>query len=160
MVTAHDMRHRVETNINDIFRGYSPTNEAYDVAHGNIYRNFLRDADTIATQYIHMYGEHELPDAAIDDLANEVDSALVEIVSYPHDYAALTSNPVDAERHLANNRDEVIEAYEALGGTLGGSDAASDPVSAVDAWNKVCAEKVAQHWESKVNWLYDSLTDL
>lgn len=160
MVTAHDLRHRVEAKIDDIYRDYSPTNEALDVAHGNIYRDILRDAVNIVTQYSRMYGEHELPDAAIDDLANEVDSALVEITSYPHDYAAHTSNPVDVKRHLVDNHDEVSEAYEALGGNLGGSDAASDPVSAVDAWNKVCAEKVAQHWESKINWLYDSLTDL
>lgn len=156
MATAHDLSNLVEANINDIYRDYNPTIEAYDVAHGNIYRNILRDAVNIATQFIHMYGERELPDAAISDIASDVESALVDIVSHPHDFAALTINLVDAERHLADNHDEVSEAYEARGG----SDAASDPVSAVDAWNKACAEKVAQYWETKTDWLYDSLTDL
>ena len=156
MATAHDLSHLVETNIYDIYRGYNPTSEAHDVAHGNIYRNILRDAVNTATQFIHKYGERELTSVVIDVLAGEVESALLEIIARPHDHAAHTSNLVDAERHLANHRDEVSEAYKARGG----GDAASDPVSAVDAWNKECAEEVTQYWDSKIDWFYNSLIDL
>lgn len=156
MATAHDLSNLAEANINDIYLDYDPTIEAYDVAHGNFYRNIRRKAADITKQFIHMYGERELPDAAINDLANEVASALEDIVSRPHDYAVHTSNLVDAERHLANNRDEISETYK----EHGGSDAASDPVLAVDVWNKACAEKVAQYWETEIDWLCDSLTDI
>ena len=156
MATAHDLSNLVEANIIAIYQDYDPTSEAHDVAHGNIYRTFLRKAADITTQHIYMYGEYELPDADIDDLAGEVDSVLRKIISRPHKYAAHTSNLVDAERKLADNYDEVSEAYKARGG----GDAASDPVSAVDAWNKECAEEVTQYWDSKIDWFYNSLIDL
>lgn len=156
MVTAHDLRNLVEANINDICRDYNPTNESLDAAHGNIYRDIRRKAANIATQFIHMYGERELPDAAINDLANEVASALEDIVSRPHDYAAHTECRAVAERKLADNYDEISETYK----EHGGSDAASDPMLAVDVWNKACAEKVAQYWETEIDWLCDSLTDI
>ena len=156
MATAHDLSNLVEANIIAIYQDYDPTSEAHDVAHGNIYRKFLHNSADITKQYIHMYGEYEMPVAAIDDLAGEVDSVLRKIISRPHRYAAHTSNLVDAERHLANHRDEVSEAYKARGG----GDAASDPVSAVDAWNKECAEEVTQYWDSKIDWFYNSLIDL
>ena len=154
MVTAHDLHHRVETNINDIYRDYSPTHEAHYVAHDNIHRSVIHATDAVVTEYIHMYGEHEMPDAAVDDLANDIDTALVEIVSESREYAAITRNPVDAAGFLENNRDEVVAAYEVHG------DGDDSPIAAVNAWNLACAEKVAQHWESKINWLYDSLTAL
>lgn len=156
MVTAHDLSHLAEANINDIYLDYDPTIEAYDVAHGKIYRNIRRKTADITKQFIHKYGERELTGVVIDGLAGEVESTLLEIIARPHDYAAHTSNLVDAERHLANNRDEISETYK----EHGGSDAASDPVLAVDVWNKVCAEEVAQYWKTKAGWLYDSLTDL
>ena len=156
MATAHDLSNLVEANIIAIYQDYDPTSEAHDVAHGNIYRNILRDAVNTATQFIHKYGERELTSVVIDVLAGEVESALLEIIARPHDHAAHTSNLVDAERHLANNRDEISETYK----EHGGSDAASDPVLAVDVWNKACAEEVAQYWKTKVGWLYESLTDL
>lgn len=156
MATAHDLRHRVEANINDIYRDYSPTNEALDVAHGNIYRDILRDAVNATIDYIRLYGEHELPGAAISDIASDVESALEDIVSCPHEYAAQTEYRAVAERKLADNYGEISETYK----EHGGSDAASDPMLAVDVWNKACAEKVAQYWETEIDWLCDSLTDL
>ena len=156
MATAHDLSNLVEANIIAIYQDYDPTSEAHDVAHGNIYRDIRRDAVNTATQFIHKYGERELTGVVIDGLAGEVESILLEIIARPHDHAAHTSNLVDAERHLANNRDEISETYK----EHGGSDAASDPVLAVDVWNKACAEKVAQYWETKAGWLYDSLTEL
>lgn len=156
MATAYDLSHLAEANINDIYRDYNPTIEAYDDAHGNFYRNIRRKAADITKQFIHMYGERELPDAVINDLANEVASALEDIVSRPHDYAAHTEYRAVAERKLADNYDEISETYK----EHGGSDAASDPVSAIDVWNKACAEKVAQYWETEIDWLCDSLTDI
>ena len=156
MATAHELSNLVEANINAIYQDYNPTSEAHDVAHGNIYRNILRDAVNITILYIRMYGEYELPDAAISDIASDVESALADIVSQPHDFAAHTEYHAVAERKLADNYDEISETYN----EHGGGDAASDPMLAVNVWNKACAETVAQYWKTKSDWLYESLTDL